>query len=365
MRKKTFSTKFFSKFLASFGLLLAAACLFNSCQKDMNKSNAEFNTEKSQKISPNVAGDCLPGYHWDPILRRCVQNDITVTYAGVSITYEPGNGILNFNSINDVNTVINQLDTDYDTYNDNYDNQYPNYTTDQLDSMDVINNFDEFKKLKDFENLFSGYLSKRKQIENTENTWLANNMTGTDPDNIDLTFDNAENTIFNSSYSFKIGNNVYQLTSNGLYVNGVLQQGTESNSLMSPAFTTCKSNKKIKSPPYIPAGTNRQFILKVAINSIGVRSSIKTKVVHYKLKNGYWKRSRASLAAGIIGYVYSPACVSLGNKSKSNPTTGYKKRRQLKAKDWACCTIWKTNSGELTGSFATPEGYGGPLPLTW
>lgn len=64
---------------------------------------------------------------------------------------------------------------------------------------------------------------KRAELESIENTWLSNNFNGTDPDDVDLTFDDAENTIFNSSYSFKIGTDVYQLTSTGMYKNGILQ----------------------------------------------------------------------------------------------------------------------------------------------
>lgn len=369
MRKTHSPTQFFSKFLASFGLLLAAACLFNSCQKDMKKSNAESNTEKSQKISPiapNAAEDCLPGYHWDPILRQCVQNDITVTYAGVSITYEPSTGMLNFNSINNVNTVINQLDADNDTYNNNYDNQYPNYTVTQLDSMDVINNFDEFKKFKDFENLFPGYSSKRKQIVNTENTWLANNFSGTDPDDTDLTFDDAENTIFNSNYSFKIGASVYQFRTDGFYKDGVLQAGTESNKIMSPAGPTCKSNKKRNAFAEYENGT-RRFKLKVAINSWLIRSGVKGKVVHYKKNNGSWKRKRAEMAVGCGGRIYVGNCAFDNQFIDRNPSpNGFKKRKQLKVARHYGATVWRTFSNEISSSFDTPNlSISGVLALTF
>lgn len=83
----------------------------------------------------------------------CGPTDITATYAGVNITYEVSNKILKFNSTANFNTVLNQLETDYDTYNDNYDNQYPNYTANQLDDVDATNNFDEFKKVRDFQDI--------------------------------------------------------------------------------------------------------------------------------------------------------------------------------------------------------------------
>ncbi len=80
--------------------------------------------------------------------------------------------------------------------------------------------------------------------------------------------------------------------SNDVFINGILQ---DDDGAAIRTMSTCKSNKKLKAPPFQPQGTDRRFSHKVAINSIGVR----------------------------------------------------------------------TNSGEVTGSYATPEGYGGPLPLTW
>ena len=160
------------------------------------------------------------------------------------------------------------------------------------------------------------------------------------------------------------GLNAYFYTINyrEIYTTAVNNNNNSKAEILNPG---CSTNKKLKSPPYEPAGTGRRFELKVAINSIAVRSSIKGKIVHFKLKNGSWKRARAEMAVGVQGYVYSTACVTKGHKSKSNPQTGYKKRNQLKAKDGEFGTIWKTFSGEVSGSFATPEGYGASLPLTW
>lgn len=92
---------------------------------------------------------------------------------------------------------------------------------------------------------------------------------------------------------------------------------------------------------------------------------MKGKIVHYKKKNGTFKRSRTNLAVAVQGYVYSAACGSLGQKSNSNPTTGYKKRRQLKVKEWVFGTIWRTKTEETLSSFANPEGYSGSTILTW
>jgi len=334
-------------------------------------------------------------YQTDPTATAVAElGTLVVIYAGVPITYEANGCILKFNSLGDLQAVLNQLDADNDAYNDDFDNQYGHLSEEELDEMDEQNEFDEFKTYKDFEALFGGFCSKRAEIEAVENAWLANNFTGTDPDDIDLTFDEAENTIFNNTYSFKIGNDLYQLTSAGLYKNGVYQDdggggariSTENNNLMfanlfdntgyrysgpfisgyvSNIWTDCKTNKRKKSPP-IEVSSTRRFIQKVAISSIGVRTSIKGKIVHYKKKNGNWKRKKAEMAVGVNGPVYNLSCSSLGNKSKTNPNgAGYKKRKSLKVKEWDFGTIWKTYSGEVGTSFAAAGGYGNIFLLTW
>ena len=313
---------------------------------------------------------------------------INYLYAGVSVLFEIASGILKFNSVSDVATVLNQLDTDYEAYNDNYESQYPNLTAEQLDDMDEQTGFDEFKPYRDFESLFAGFYSKRGEIENMEISWLANNFGGTDPDDVDLTFDDAENTIFNSTYSFKVGNDIYQLASDGMYLNGLLYadgmrfkkpaneslQGIYSNAVFLvnssnsaiDAGPGCRTNKRLKKP-FEPAGLNRKFELKVAINAIGVRNAVKAKVVHYRYKNGRWKKSRADLAVSIVGTTYYSNCYPRPTTSKVKPNNGgFLRKKRLKVTDSEVGgSIWWTQFGELTGSFATADGLSGALSLTW
>jgi hypothetical protein len=339
-------------------------------------------------------------YETDPTASATIYNlGIVYGYAGVSITYEPGDCILKFNSAADVNTVINQLNADYDSYNDDYDSQYPNLTEEQLDDMDEQNEFDEFQKFKDFENIFGGFCSKRAEIENLENTWLDNNFTGTDPDDIDLTFDDAENTIFNNTYSFKIGNDVYQLTSTGVYINGVYQEDGGNSRIMNKANdimyagsnfynwghtsgpmvlinndknvtfgSNCKTNKKLRSPLLPLPGTNRQVRLKVAIHTIGIMHSIKGKVVHFKIKNGKPKRARAKMAVRVDGLVRNVVCDLIDPVAKNDPYTvgTFKKRRELRARvSHVGGPIWRTFQGDVVASFTMQEGYNDSLPLQW
>lgn len=331
-------------------------------------------------------------YETDPTATaEATLGTIVVGYAGVAITYEANGCILRFNSLEDINAVLDQLEAEYDEYNDDYESQYPNMSAEELDDMDEQNNFDEYKTYKDFENMFNGFCSKRAEVEAAENTWLANNFSGTDPDDIDLTFDETENTIFNSNYSFKVGNDVYQLTSSGMYKNGLLLDdggnafilnrdnnliyanmlNNRENRYSGPMFgnyfsdsrswlTDCKSNKRKRSPAIIVG--NHTFYQKVAINAIGVRTSIKGKVIHYK--NG--KKKRYEMAVGVSGPVYNLSCAPIGNKSNTNPNgAGYKKRRKLKTKVFEEGKIWKTYINEVGTSFAASGGYSGTYLLTW
>jgi hypothetical protein len=338
----------------------------------------------------------------------CPAFEITASYAGVTIAYEINNNVLRFNSINDVNTVLDQLDADYDNWNDSYDNNYdPNLTADQMDDIDAQTGFDEFRPFRNFENLFSGYNSIRMDIESMETNWLNSNFTSTDPDNFDITFDDAANTILNSSYSFKVGTDVYQLTVDGMYVNGVLQasmnnMNRESDNLAAATgipineplyanamftdgysyasgpslginnynsmkdaflFPDCKSNKfKTGSHEY----SNEKYKLKVAVNSWLIRSGAKGKVIHYKWKNGRWKRSRAKMAVYCGGNIYSTACTQSFSFSDRKPApNGWKKRRQLKVARHQAGTIWRTKSGELASTFDTEAGHTGNLTLTY
>ena len=280
----------------------------------------------------------------------------TATYAGVTITFEPLNNILRFNSASDVNTVLDQLDADYDTYNDNYDAQYPNYTVDQLDYVDSINHFDELKTYIDFENLFTGYSSMRKQIENTEITWLANSMTGIDPDSIDYSFDDAQNTIFNTSYSFKIGSDVYQLRSDGIYINGVNQ---DQNARTTAASALCFSRRRHTFD--YPPGTNRRYKVKVAVHSIVIRGEAKGKVVSFKPKGSGWKRCRSEMAINVGGNIYTPSCAFNFAFARRKPDAGYKKERQLKYKyrqyGAGGQIIYKTKTNEMSAIYELSSGY--------
>jgi len=331
---------------------------------------------------------------------------ISATYAGAAVVFDIQANMLKFNNIGDVSAVLNQLDVDHETYNANYESQYPNLTADQLDAMDEQNNFDQFKPFKDFERLFSGFYSKRAEVENIEIAWLANNFTGADPDETDLTFDDALNTIFNGSNSFKIGNSVYQLTASGMYIDGVLNEdvGTialkaydfGSNSLANtnysifsfapiyngPSYsfmpygfeeslvTPCKSNKRKDAEPEFDNG-NKRVKYKVSITSVAFRSGVGGKVVYYKKKNGNWKNARTDMAVSCAGTVYNGNCATSFQFSDRKPDTGYKKRNRISTRRHSedviptNNNIWKAFSNQIGMSFDLSGLVTGNLALTF
>jgi hypothetical protein len=321
-------------------------------------------------------------YQTDPTANAAVVlGSITAYYAGVAITFDAANNRLKFNSTTDVFTVINQLNADYETHNDNYESQYPNLTAEQLDDMDDQTGFDEFKPYRDFEKLFTGFNSKRAELEALEINWLNNNFSGTDPDDYDFTFDDGENTIFNDGGSFQVGSDLYELNTNGLYVNGVPQAGltnrkmpvkefgnsiyTTAVFLMNPEKVLlapgCKTNKNDKGE--FPAG-NGKFRLKVAINSFGFYSSAKGKVIHFNRKNnGNWKRVRTDMAAAVGGTIYSNLCNNSFQFVKREPLSGYSRKKQETARYSEWNKVYKTYTDQLSSSFDTPSGNQGVVLL--
>ena len=340
--------KHYSRTWLSTVLLVAAIPFFSTY---CNKSVEDPKEEPKETLSGNVKSGkqepahCITLTHPcdDPACRPyygCEEEDPVVYYAGVSITYEQAYGRLRFNSEADLQTVLDQLDAAYEAHNANYENLYPSLTPEQMDNMDVTTGFDEFATYRAFENLFPGYTSKRKELENMEESWLAANMTGSNPDNYDMTFDNSENAVFGAGYQLTVGSTVYTM-------NTELQPATTG---ASPMLIGCISNKR-KTKDITSPDNTRQFKLKVALNSIWIRSSAKGKVVSYVKSGNRWKRSRAHIAAGNGGTIYDNNCSNTWNFTGRNPVNGYKKRKEMKEVRRGYATWWKTMPGQVIATF--------------
>lgn len=207
--------------------------------------------------------------------KRC-----TYYYAiSFTIPYNYGCDILCLNYIivrasccSDLNIVLDQLEADYENHNANYENQYAHLTAAELDNMDAITGFDPSKPYKDFEAKFGTFNSQRKQLENLESVYLTNNFTGTDPDSIDLSYDDELNTIMNLNNQFKIGTEIYTLREDGMYVSSGSPQ--EAKQLGPMCFTNRRKRKEFPG-----ADPSERYILKVAIHSLIFKASAKGKVV--------------------------------------------------------------------------------------
>ncbi len=329
-------------------LLILFSFIFFSCTKTQLDNSSAQNEISGGKINPQVL-QCNAGQHWDFYLRKCVDdcpsgyhNDsitgacvadggnppIIISYAGVNISYYTTNHILSFNSSTDVNTVLDQLDADYENYNTIYENQYPNFSALQLDSLDSVNNFDQLRTYKNFEGKFAGLTSQRSIFENNETTWLNNNMAGADPDSLDYTVDNSANAICNSSYQFIIAGTTYKWTSTGLITVG----GTQTPIVNSPT-SSCFSNYRGGDPLWIyTSDRSRKCKLKVAVNNCLIRGEGKAKVKSFRKKsNGKYVRSRLDLRIRILGpLLYENVCSLFQNVDQSKPAQGYQKRFELK-----------------------------------
>lgn len=331
---------------------------------DMNTPTSS--QELVSQVKPNVP-QCNPGQHWSLYLQKCVDdcptgyhNDsitgacvldggnppIIISYAGVNISYYTSNHILGFNDTNDVNTVLNQLDADYENYNTTYENQYPNFTALQLDSLDSVKNFDQLQAYKNFEAKFSGYTSKRRIFENNETTWLNNNTIGADPDSLDYTVDNSDNAICNSSYQLVIAGTTYQWTSTGLITVG----GTQPAVINSPTAVSCFSNYRGGSPLNVYSSDNTRWCkLKVAVNSSLIRGEAKAKVKSFRKKSGKWKRSRVDMRVRILGPLYrGNDCTFFENVDQSKPAQGYSKRYELKTLH----RVWAIQANIFSNTFS-------------
>ena len=107
------------------------------------------------------------------------------------------------------------------------------------------------------------------------------------------------------------------------------------------------------------------YKLKVAINSLGVRSSVKTKIVHYKRKRGKYRRARAKLAVYIAAKVYDNDCVFQQDMSERHPSGGWKNRKQLKLVERGWGIFWRTKNSEVNGSFEQDNGNHYSAVISW
>lgn len=261
------------------------------------------------------------------------------------------------------------LEQEYDTYNDNYETQYPSLNPEELDSMDLVNGFDEWTSYIQFESLFN-FNSLRAKIENEIVQWLdtpadAINFDD-DPDEKTPVMDESIRTLLNEDGLAIVADSII---STALW---------EDDDLNKEIPDECANSKKTKDYYYAedhPALEGRRLKLKIKVSSGLISSKLKAKVVHYKRKNGKWKRRRADLKIFVDGPQQSPNCVLLtGSSNTWSDTNGWKNKKSLKAKDkvnllWREAFVdetdprWLTERCWTTVFFDKNENYFFSLPL--
>lgn len=304
-------------------LVLIFSVILFSCKKETTFENEQNQNEVN--ILNASESECA------------TENELQYSFYGIPIAYEIDNNILRFSNWEDYDNAVKQLDKVYDHHHDERDAQFPIGTTEEeMDTMDDESGFDPFYTYKQLEQQFSGFTSKRSIIEETENSWLSNGMTGLDPDDIDFTFDDSENTLFNQNYEVKIGCSTYRMTENGLVDLANYEEGSDMETNNLNTYTTddqnkCITNTRNKEMEFTNSAQTTRVKNKVAIYSFFVRSSAKAKAIHYRKKNnGSWRRTRTNMSVSIFGQIYNKQCNSSENIGLRNPLTGFKKRGEIR-----------------------------------
>lgn len=355
------------------------------------------NTSRYYLVKVETQGK-LPGTYNDDFLITpggcTAPTSTTRTYAGVTITYFSGSGTLKFNTGANLATVLDRLDTDYETYNTNYENQYPSYTPDQLDYQDSISNFNEWQPIETFEALFPGFASKRKQLVNLETNYLNTATTlseTTDPDSLDLSSDVASNAIVNVNNKFIVGTTTYEYKKDGLYADGVKQQAENPSELSSPAalspppsFTTfalcnicdtCRNweRKSAWSSEYTDdKGRIWRFKQVLAIRGIYpdgrgyVRGTIKAR----RKVGTKWKRKRAYCWMQMAGTIWTNKCIqptpiNSGVFQTNRARNNYRKKYAPVGSRFFRTKKTKLSAGFQIGPTGVSNWFAENLTLTW
>jgi hypothetical protein len=302
-------------------LAFFAQLYFSSCQK---AENPRF--EDSITTIHDESSDA--DYENDEISIRTNQPvfDYSQCPNVKSLVFKQGDKLV-FQNIEHFEKCAICLEKDYDDYNDQYDALYPDATPEELDALDVINNFNEFAPYVSFEQSLS-FASLRAKVENEFNAWLAAtpaeliDLENDDPDDNCKIEDESMRALFNENELVIIGNAVKSADdfNNGNVYNSAFLIGDCSFWYSRTLF--------FDETEYPGLLDDRQLKVKVAIRSGIVTSKLRGKIKHYKIENGNFKLRRARLKVGVAGNAFDSNCrktIDFWNKTK-----GYKNRKRRK-----------------------------------
>lgn len=314
----------------SISTFLLSLLLVTGCKKDVHEARSGTSGGSSNNNNTNNTNSCTDVKH----------------VAGITVAYNTQYDMLEFKNADDFFTVTNQLASEYEEYNLANTNQTPGLSEADLDELDNRNQYDEFQPYKRFESMFPCFTSRRSQIEGVENQWLGSNMSGQDPDDMDLTFDDATNTLFNQNYEVMIRGMVYTLQPDGLH---------SSNGLLEIPSANCMAYQKM-----VNTFSDNGMIYKVKLAIVGspvFSETIGKAVAYRKNELGQLVRARKKMNLTMSGNIYDDACNPINsNFSLSFPQSGSYTRRQLTTRMNSGAESWKTRAGELRVFLSTDTG---------
>lgn len=291
-------------------LLLMTIHSFFACQKEKSVLPEQESLNASERTSEGSV-NC-------PLIKSAIKNV---------------NGQLVFADRQQFENCIQCLEQEVEAYNDAYENSYPNASAEQLDSLDEVNNFNEWQPLINFE-LEKGFTSLRSVVYSQSEQWLLAQNASTinfdnDPDELCPIMDEEERALFNVSGTVKIGSEIVTISQYGDQEMAV----PDCCAWLRKKTTTFDANND----PYL---FNRQIRAKIKVKSGIVVSKLKAKIKHYKKNSsGNYKKKRAPMRMVIAGGGMIPSVCTPGSQVWSN-FVGYKKRktRKVVARIWS---LWR------------------------
>ena len=270
----------------------------------------------------------------------------TSSYPGVSLD----NGVLAFESNQAFYDLYNQLDNGVETYNDNFYDPKASLTDDQVEVIEIQENFDEYKPLRDFESYF-GFASLRQKIETEENAWMDNTTLdpSTDPDFIYTEPDEVMQSFFNQNKSVKIAGNYFSTPEQDDLI-------IYSNTTNSTTQSSCnnKLHKRYSEPntQHIYDGGNKSAKFVASFNGLYllVATRLVARTKNFKRKsNGHWKKFATICYAHLGGIVNDAYCYD-SDFQETRPKSE-KRRRSFKASTlYFANTLDHINKNEMIGN---------------
>lgn len=195
------------------------------------------------------------------------------------------------------------LEMKYNTYNDQYDAQYPNATPEELDSLDLINNFDQWAPYLEFEDIL-GFSSLRARIEEEILQWL----TSTPADSIDFESNPDFSTpVFLTSYRALFSDEGYAI---------VGSDTVSANDWGDRSLDDCTWldwDTRVFDQVSDPELVNRKITVQIGIKSGLFVSCLWGQIKHFKKNNkGVYQLARGRISLYIFGLAYDDNCEDAG-----------------------------------------------------